>query len=58
MELDLKSEEIEALRQILSAALGELRVEVRHTREATVKDLLKHNEELLRNILGQLERAS
>jgi hypothetical protein len=58
MELDITLEEVDLLRRILDAALSELRVEVRHTRESTVKELLKHNEDLVRDVLGKLQRVS
>jgi hypothetical protein len=57
MDLDLTIEEVELLHRLLDAELAELRVEVRHTRESQVKDILKHNEDLLRDVLSKLGGA-
>jgi hypothetical protein len=57
MELDLSPEELGLLRRLLDAELSEIRVEVRHTGELGVKEILKHNEDLLRGVLAKLREA-
>lgn len=55
MELVLSREEHAYLQQVLNTMLGELRHEVRHTRDSEDKEHFKQREKVLRSILGKLE---
>jgi len=58
MELKLNREEHAYLQQVLNTMLGELRVEVRHTRDSEDKAHFKQREKVLRDILGKLATES
>lgn len=54
MNLDLTKEQIDFLQKMLENSVGELRTEVRHTDDSEFKQFLKHNEQLLREIIETL----
>jgi hypothetical protein len=53
MGISLTDEERQLLARLLDGALRELRVEVRHTDDAELKDELRHRENLLRSIIAK-----
>ncbi len=54
MTITLTEEEMDLLKRILDAELGELREEVHHTRDSEFKDHLKHKENVLRAVLSKM----
>lgn len=57
-QLDLDEAEREALRKALESYLGELRSEIAHTDAHEVRDTLKNEERILRDVLGRLTDAT
>jgi hypothetical protein len=56
MQLELSAEDRELLIRIVAEAIGEIRVEVRRTREPTFHDRLVAEEDRLKALLERLER--
>jgi hypothetical protein len=54
MQLTLSSEEADALRELLTTSLAELRSEIHHTDASDFRERLKHRERLLLRVHGQL----
>ena len=54
MDITLTEEEMDLLRRILDAELGDLRKEVRHTHDSEFRNHLKHKENVLRGILSKM----
>ena len=53
MRLELEPQEASLLFRVVRNRLEELRVEVRHSRDAPGRDYLRHKERLLRGILDK-----
>jgi hypothetical protein len=54
MQVTLSAEEVDALREVLAAALAELRSEIHHTDAAEFRERLKQRERLLLRVHEQL----
>ena len=54
MELELTDEEIRLLRDVLTNHISDLRSEITHTERYTLRQELKHDEELLRAMVARL----
>jgi hypothetical protein len=54
MQISLEPMEAQLLRSILEQHLGDLRMEIGKTESYDMRNDLKHNEEMLNNILGRL----
>jgi len=57
MNIELSSEESEALREVLEGALSDLRMEVADTEDQTFREALKAREKALRSVLDRLGRS-
>jgi hypothetical protein len=55
LQLTLTEEEQRLLREILENDLSDLRMEIRETDDRGFREMLKHNEELMKEILGKLQ---
>ena len=58
MELVLTAEETRLLREVLTNHIGDLRSEITHTERDDLRQELKHDEELLRQLVARLTPAS
>jgi hypothetical protein len=56
MELKLTQEERELLRELLSFALSELRMEIADTDSSSYREKLKERKETLKNLLEKLNK--
>ena len=54
LQLTLTEEEQQLLKDTLANDLSNLRMEIRETDDRGFRDMLKHNEELMREILAKL----
>ena len=54
LQLALTEEEQQLLKDTLTNDLSNLRMEIRETDDRGFKDMLKHNEELMKGILAKL----
>jgi hypothetical protein len=54
MHVQLSFKEVRELRRLLKTTLGDLRVEIRHSRGAETKTLMKRREAIIRDLLGKL----
>lgn len=54
MQLTLTSEEADALREVLTAHLAELRVEIGRADHRKFRDMLRQQDEMLERILAKL----
>ena len=52
--IELADEEAEVLRSVLEEYISELRMEVANTDSMDFRDALKHKEEILKRLAGQL----
>jgi hypothetical protein len=57
MNIELSSEESDALRAALESALSDLRMEVADTEDQTFREALKAREKALRSVLDRLGRS-
>ncbi|HZS46284.1 MAG TPA: hypothetical protein VFC63_14505 [Blastocatellia bacterium] len=55
MELNLDQNEASSLKRILTQYLSDLRMEVGGTESYDMRQSLKHDEELIRNLLSKLD---
>jgi hypothetical protein len=53
MELQLDEREASLILKVLNNRLGELRREVRHTRDSEAREYLKHKERLLTRVIDR-----
>jgi hypothetical protein len=56
MKLELTKEERELLRELLSFALSELRMEIADTDSSSYREKLKERKETLKNLLEKLNK--
>jgi len=56
MKLELTKEERELLRELLSFALSELRMEIADTDSSSYREKLKERKETLKNLLEKLDK--
>jgi hypothetical protein len=54
MNLELTAEEAQLLREVLTNHIGDLRSEIVHTERYSLRQALKHDEELLRSLVARL----
>ena len=57
MNINLTSEEIKLLCQILETYMGDLRVEIHHTHTSEFKDELHHEEAIVATLRHKLQTA-
>ena len=57
MNIELSSEESDALRAALESALSDMRMEVADTEDQTFREALKAREKALRSVLDRLGRS-
>ena len=55
LQLTLTEEEQELLKETLENDLSDLRMEIRETDDRGFRDMLKHNEKLMKEILVKLQ---
>lgn len=56
MQLDLNNQEQETLSDVLKGVLSDLRTEVVHTDRLEYREMLKGQEQMIRQILGKLDQ--
>ncbi len=57
-KVDLEQKELEVLKEILWSYLGDLRFEIADTDKKDWRDYLKGKEEIIKQLLTKLEKAS
>lgn len=55
MQIQLSFNELRLLRRLLANTMGDLRVEIRHSRGAEFKTTLKRREAIIRGLLAKLD---
>ena len=58
MELSLTVEEAQLLREVLTNHIADLRSEITHTERYSLRQELKHDEELLRALVARLDTSA